>query len=272
MSGFAAPNQLQRLARLGRGVIAGFCWSVLFGVGASTAKTVSLSQLLAAEAVLLLLLGLAIVAPYLSLGAGRRGAVIFWGLASVIYAGGDAIGRFSEFSHVGVNDYRLKPVRWQAAPFQGIRFEASGDSNNATVMIDIDGRQVAHIGGLLDHAADVPLSAGTHNVMVRVSGASGPQADVLVKADSFTKVNIPITIIGSRSVGIRTIETEVAVQIHPTMPNKGEWLMAREILVHRSPRPFAFSLLRLLVVSAFFAVALGAASRRQRRTWMNQTK
>jgi hypothetical protein len=190
----------------------------------------------------------------------------------VLYAGGDAIGRFSEFSHVGVNEYRLKPVRWKAAPFQGIRFEIGGDSNNATVMVDVDGRQVAHIGGLLDHAADIPLLVGAHKIMVRESGSNGPQADVLVKADSLTKVIIPITIVGSRSAGIRTIETEVAVQIHPTMPTKGEYLMEREILVHRSPRLFSLSLLRLLIVSAFFAVALGAASRRQRRMWMNRTK
>jgi hypothetical protein len=77
MSVTAAPNQLRRLARLGRGVIAGICWLVLFSVGASAAKTVSLSHLLVAEALLLFLLGLSIIAPFLSLGAGHRGAVVF---------------------------------------------------------------------------------------------------------------------------------------------------------------------------------------------------
>ena len=87
---------------------------------------------------------------------------------------------------------------------------------------------------------------------------------LLVETQSLTKVQIPVTVGRSRLVGIRTIETEVAVHIQPAAPSKGEWIGVRENLVHRSSRPRDLSLLRLLVVSAAVAVAVGWASRRRR--------
>jgi len=260
----AAPSTLERVARVSRGVVAGICWLLLVGAGAAAAEKMSLPRILLVEALLLLLLGAAVVAPSLSLGAQRRGAVVFWGVAALLFAGGETLGRVIQVSDQLSDGYRWKPVGWQSAPFQGIRFEVSGDSYNATVLVDVDGRQVAHIGGMLQHAADVPLPPGPHKIRAGVSRGSGPEADVVVETQSLTKVQIPVTVGRSRLVGIRTIETEVAVHIQPAAPSKGEWIGVRENLVHRSSRPRDLSLLRLLVVSAAVAVAVGWASRRRR--------
>jgi hypothetical protein len=262
MSKACAPNQLHRLACIGRGVFAAFCFILVLGFGATANKSLSISQILGLEVLFIIFLGLAIILPFLGLGAGRISTVLFWGVAASIFAGSDSLARFIQFSQVGVNDYRLKPARFETASFQGIRFEAIGDSANAGVMIDVDGRQVARLGGLLDHSADVSLPAGSHEVKVRVSGSSGPSASVEVKPGRITNVEIPIKVGGSRQTGIRTFETDVSVGINPTSSSTGSWILERDVLVHRDPRQFYLSLLRLIVIDASFAAAMVIVSRK----------